>query len=281
MAARRGRPATRGSGPSFVPGPPPEFGQCVHKLVIAADGTERLYQQNHCGVYRSADGGRDWTEVTTGLPSEFGFPMAAHPRDPLTVWTIPLNGAELGRFVPDGSAAVWRTNDGGDSWIRSGDGLPQRDAFIGVLPRGDGGRPARPGRRLLRDEHGPALRQRRRGAVVAAHRREPAADLVGRHHGARLTATEAGGPAGDPAGADAPLGEHDPAASPSPRLPTVTVVLPRSLMALLPGAPRRSDATGRTVAELIDDLDRRIPGLRDRLLRRSVAAPSHQRLRRG
>jgi len=117
----------------FVPGPPPEFGQCVHKLVMAADGGQHLYQQNHCGVYRSSDGGRQWHEITAGLPSEFGFPMAAHPRDPRTVWTIPLNGADRGRYAPEGSLSVWRTEDGGESWSASGEGLPQRDAFVGVL----------------------------------------------------------------------------------------------------------------------------------------------------
>jgi photosystem II stability/assembly factor-like uncharacterized protein len=114
----------------------PEFGQCVHKLVIAADGGEHLYQQNHCGVYRSLDGGRQWDEITDGLPSDFGFVMAAHPRDPLTAWTIPLNGGDRGRYMPDASAAVWRTHDGGDTWIRAGDGLPQRDAYLGVLREG-------------------------------------------------------------------------------------------------------------------------------------------------
>ena len=123
----------KGVRADFAPVQYPEFGQCVHKLVMAADGGEHLYQQNHCGVYRSLNGGEQWEEITTGLPSEFGFPMAAHPRDPLTVWTIPLNGADRGRFMPDASAAVWRTHDGGDSWIRSGDGLPQGNAFVGVL----------------------------------------------------------------------------------------------------------------------------------------------------
>lgn len=117
----------------FAPVQYPEFGQCVHKLVMAADGGEHLYQQNHCGVYRSSDGGRLWEEITPGLPSEFGFPMTAHPRDPMTVWTIPLNGADRGRYMPEGSAGVWRTHDGGDSWIRSGEGLPQTDAYLGVL----------------------------------------------------------------------------------------------------------------------------------------------------
>jgi photosystem II stability/assembly factor-like uncharacterized protein len=126
---------TRNSGvrADFIPGPPPEFGQCVHKLVMAADGGEHLYQQNHCGVYRSTDGGRQWQEITAGLPSQFGFPMAAHPRDPQTVWTIPLNGDDRGRYVPDGSVGVWRTHDAGSNWIRAGDGLPQRDAYVGVL----------------------------------------------------------------------------------------------------------------------------------------------------
>ncbi|HEX5589120.1 MAG TPA: hypothetical protein VFX65_02375 [Candidatus Limnocylindrales bacterium] len=111
----------------------PEFGQCVHKLVMAADGGEHLYQQNHCGVYRSFDGGRQWEEITEGLPTEFGFPMVAHPRDPLTVWNIPLTTPEAGRYMVDAKAAVWRTHDGGASWTRSGEGLPQEDAFVGVL----------------------------------------------------------------------------------------------------------------------------------------------------
>jgi photosystem II stability/assembly factor-like uncharacterized protein len=111
----------------------PETGQCVHKLVKAADEPERLYQQNHCGVYRSTDGGQKWDEVTAGLPTEFGFAMAAHPRDPMTAWTIPLTPPESGRHMPDGAAAVWRTHDGGDLWIRGDIGLPQRDAYLGVL----------------------------------------------------------------------------------------------------------------------------------------------------
>jgi photosystem II stability/assembly factor-like uncharacterized protein len=123
----------RGVRADFSPQRYPDFGQCVHKLVLAADGTERLYQQNHCGVYRSTNGGIDWDEITEGLPSQFGFAMTAHPRDPQTAWTIPLTEPEAGRMMPGARAAVWRTHDAGASWLRSGEGLPQEDASIGVL----------------------------------------------------------------------------------------------------------------------------------------------------
>ena len=126
-------PRNSGVRAGFLPDPHPVTGQCVHKLVMAAGEPERLYQQNHCGVYRSVDGGLLWDEITTGLPSEFGFAMTAHPRDPLAVWAIPLNGADRGRYMPDGAAAVWRTVDGGHHWLRGDVGLPQRNAYLGVL----------------------------------------------------------------------------------------------------------------------------------------------------
>ena len=44
------------------------------------------------------------------------------------------------------------------------------------------------------------------------------------------------------------------------------VVLPRSLVALFPGTPRRLQARGATVAELIADLDAQVPGMRNRLV---------------
>ncbi len=71
------------------------------------------------------DGGLEWTDLSAnGLPSQFGFAMVTHPRDPATWWTIPLTPADEGRFVPDGAAAVWRTHDRGDTWVRGDAGLP-------------------------------------------------------------------------------------------------------------------------------------------------------------
>ncbi|MFL1875777.1 WD40/YVTN/BNR-like repeat-containing protein [Hansschlegelia beijingensis] len=111
----------------------PEFGQCVHCLVMAPGGSGRLYQQNHCGMYRSDDGGRSWDSIEAGLPSSFGFPAATHPRDPETLFLVPLNGDIAGRYMPDARAAVWRTRDGGASWSDQRQGLPQQNAFFNVL----------------------------------------------------------------------------------------------------------------------------------------------------
>lgn len=108
-----------------------QVGHCVHHLEHAEGDV--LYQQNHHGVWRSDDGGGTWRDVTEGLPSTFGFPLQTHPRDPQTVWTLPLNGDMAGRYPPDAAAAVWRSRDGGASWEARRDGLPQQSCFFTVL----------------------------------------------------------------------------------------------------------------------------------------------------
>ena len=112
----------------------------------------RLYQQNHCGMYRSDDGGASWQSIEEGLPSSFGFPVAAHPRDPDRLYFLPLNGAEKGRYPPEGKAAVWRSDNFWPALARHA----KRPAAVGRLlwrdATGDGDRPPRPCRRLLRLE---------------------------------------------------------------------------------------------------------------------------------
>ncbi|HET6308075.1 MAG TPA: exo-alpha-sialidase [Rhodopila sp.] len=128
-------PRNRGTRCDFLPEGEryPEFGQCVHSLVMAPTQPDRLYQQNHCGMYRSDDGGEHWHSIEAGLPSSFGFPAVAHPRDPATLFLLPLNGDIAGRYVPNGQAAVWRTSDAGETWRALREGLPQHNAFFGVL----------------------------------------------------------------------------------------------------------------------------------------------------
>jgi photosystem II stability/assembly factor-like uncharacterized protein len=128
-------PRNRGTRSDYAPEDQryPEFGQCVHSVTLAAGNPNRLYQQNHCGMYRSDDGGRSWQSIEQGLPSSFGFPTAAHPRDQETLFLVPLNGDSKGRFVPEGKAAVYRTRDAGGHWQALRNGLPQENAFFGVL----------------------------------------------------------------------------------------------------------------------------------------------------
>ena len=113
----------------------PEVGYCVHKLVMSPVDNDRLYQQNHVGMHRSDDAGQSWVEITEGLPTEFGFAAAAHPHDRDTFYVVPLDPGH-GRCMPDGQAAVWRTQDAGSTWQRLDGGLPQHDAHLGVLREG-------------------------------------------------------------------------------------------------------------------------------------------------
>ena len=117
------------------PRPHDEVGFCVHKLVRSPVDPDRMYQQNHCGMHRSNDGGHSWVEITEGLPTDFGFAAATHPHDRDTFYVIPLDPGH-GRCMPDGKATVWRTSDAGSSWQALDRGLPAANAHIGVLREG-------------------------------------------------------------------------------------------------------------------------------------------------
>jgi photosystem II stability/assembly factor-like uncharacterized protein len=95
----------------------------VHKVALDPTNPDRLYMQQHEGVYRSDDGGRNWTNIGDGLPSPFGFPVAAAPAPAgCSVWVIPENGETI---RTDDALRVWRTDDGGETWTPSINGLPQ------------------------------------------------------------------------------------------------------------------------------------------------------------
>ena len=109
----------------------PEFGQCVHKVTRHPARPERLYLQNHGGVYRSDDHGAVWKSIADGLPAEFGFPIVVHPHDPDTVYVFPINGGDR-RYPPDAKARVWRSRDAGETWQELGEGLPDT-FFVAVM----------------------------------------------------------------------------------------------------------------------------------------------------
>jgi photosystem II stability/assembly factor-like uncharacterized protein len=128
----------------FLPNKYPEFGQCVHKVVNHASRPERLFLQNHWGLYRSDDWGESWQDIANGVPSDFGFAMQMHPHDPDTVYIVPIQSDEF-RVVPEGRLRVYRTQDAGKSWQPLSKGLPQERAYESVLRDG-----------LTADSHDPA-----------------------------------------------------------------------------------------------------------------------------
>src|SRR5665213_3577945 len=118
--------------------PPEQAGvletQDPHRVARCQAAPDTMWMQHHCGIFRSTDAGRTWTQMK--LPGDdFGFAVAAHPKDPLTAWFVPAVKDEM-RVPRDGQFAVTRTRDGGKTWDTLRDGLPQRDAYDLVYRHG-------------------------------------------------------------------------------------------------------------------------------------------------
>ncbi|MGH1366720.1 MAG: WD40/YVTN/BNR-like repeat-containing protein [Calditrichia bacterium] len=108
-----------------------QIGSCVHKLVMDRKKPDRLFQQNHRGVFRSLDAGDSWQRIEAGLPGTFGFPMVMHPQNSDWLYTVPQESDEF-RFAKDGKLTVYRSKDAGTSWQPMRKGLPN-NSFVGVL----------------------------------------------------------------------------------------------------------------------------------------------------
>jgi photosystem II stability/assembly factor-like uncharacterized protein len=128
-------PRNKNVAGDYLADPYAEVGQCPHKLLMHPAQPDRLWQQNHCGVYRSDDRGDSWERLDgNGLPSDFGFPIMLDPADPDTAYVIPEQAFEY-HYAPDGRFAVYRTRDGGQTWEALADGLPD-PAWAAVLREG-------------------------------------------------------------------------------------------------------------------------------------------------
>jgi photosystem II stability/assembly factor-like uncharacterized protein len=125
-------PKNGGTRADFLPQRFPESGQCVHKLIAHPAKANRLYQQNHCGTYRTDDGGESWTEITAGLPSDFGYVLATDPRDADILFVIPEESSHM-RTTAGGRLRVYRTVDAGSTWQACTRGLPQQDVYVSLL----------------------------------------------------------------------------------------------------------------------------------------------------
>ena len=115
-----------------LPQPTPETGHNVHRIIMHPGEPQRLYRQCYSGVYRSDDGAKTWVEITDGLPSDFGYGIVTDPNDADTVFQIPESGSHL-RAPVDGKLRVYRSRDGGATWVSASAGLPNDHVYVTVL----------------------------------------------------------------------------------------------------------------------------------------------------
>jgi len=104
-----------------------------HCVRLCPSRPDRLYQQNHCGIYRLDRPSREWLRVGRSMPEsvgDVGFPMVVHARDADTAWVFPMDGTSVWpRTSPAGRPAVYVTRDAGASWQRQSAGLPEEQAW--------------------------------------------------------------------------------------------------------------------------------------------------------
>ena len=126
-------PLNQGVAADFFPDPNPEFGQDPHTVRLHPAMPDRLYMQNHCGIYRLDRPEVKWTRIGDNMPraiGDIGFPIELHPRDPDTVWVFPMDGTEVWpRTSIDGRPAAYITRDAGATWSPQSSGMPERAWF--------------------------------------------------------------------------------------------------------------------------------------------------------
>ena len=122
-------PKNKGLKADFLPDPSSEIGQDPHLLVACQSNFDVMWQQNHCGIFRTEDGGNNWTDKSDPSgEANFGFAIAADPNDDKTAWVVPALSDGI-RVALNNSLCVCRTQNGGKSWETFRKGLPQGGSF--------------------------------------------------------------------------------------------------------------------------------------------------------
>lgn len=123
----RGR--NKGMLNDYLPDPAAEWGHDPHFMTLCPGQPDHVWQQNHSGVFYSADNAATWRRVSK--PDQgvhFGFPVCVDDRSGTTAWLVP-GKSDQNRAAIDGALFVARTEDGGESWRDLRDGLPQENAY--------------------------------------------------------------------------------------------------------------------------------------------------------
>ena len=127
------QPRNKGLLATYLPNPNVEVGQDPHQLLINPEAPNVLWQQNHCGIYFTKNGGKLWTEVflKKGI-SSYGFSLAIDEKNPARSWVIPVESDQR-RVAPDLKLEVFETTNFGQSWKSVSKGLPIIHSFDIVL----------------------------------------------------------------------------------------------------------------------------------------------------
>ena len=102
--------------------------QDIHRLAQCSGAPDVMWAQHHSGMFRTTDGAVSWQEITDVRPSQYGFPVAAHPTQADTAWFVPMRSTEE-RMSAGGQLVVNRTRDGGRTFDTLRDGLPLEHAY--------------------------------------------------------------------------------------------------------------------------------------------------------
>ena len=176
-------PLNEGVAADFLPDPNVPFGHDPHSVVLHPAQPDRLYQQNHCGIYRIDRPARRWTRIGEAMPrkiGDVGFPIVLDPVDPDTAWVFPMDGTTVWpRTSVGGKPAVYVTRDAGRSWRRQDRGLPRSQGWFTVFRQA-----------MCTDTHprtglyfgntgGEVWASSNAGRFLGVHRAASAADLLG------------------------------------------------------------------------------------------------------
>jgi photosystem II stability/assembly factor-like uncharacterized protein len=126
-------PLNKGLAADFMPDPNVPYGHDPHCVQLHPLNPDRLYQQNHCGIYRLDRPDDKWVRIGDAMPrdvGDVGFAVQVHPHNPDTAWVFPMDGTDVWpRISPGGKPAVFRTRDAGASWERLNQGFPAEQAW--------------------------------------------------------------------------------------------------------------------------------------------------------
>jgi photosystem II stability/assembly factor-like uncharacterized protein len=126
------QPMNKGLYSRDLPDPEAEVGHCVHRIAMHPSRPNVLFMQKHWDVNRSDDAGESWRDINGNLPAAFGFPIVVHPKEPDTIYIVPIK-SESEHYPVDGQLRVYRSRAGGSEWEPLTKGLPQRNCYVNIL----------------------------------------------------------------------------------------------------------------------------------------------------